>query len=65
MSKQKRIEAFIKKYGFITKKIAASVFSEYNLGEKIRRAKEKGMRIETIMTPQIEGSDFAIYKLIV
>ena len=50
--------------GHISKMEAAKYYSEFGLAEQMRRLRERGMNIESIMTPNGKKQPYATYTLV-
>lgn len=63
MTKRSRVIAHLKSGQPLSKLQCIRKFKYLNLGDVIYQLRCEGFDIQTIMTPQKNGSDYAVYKM--
>ena len=59
-----RLKKHLEMIGHITKLEAAKYYHIYGLKEQINRLIRRGMKIETVMVPQINGQPYGDYRVV-
>ena len=62
-TKINRLRMHLTACGKITKMEAAKYYHIYGLAEQVRRLRDKGMNIESVMTPNGDKQAYATYTL--
>lgn len=63
MNKKSKVIAHLKSGKPLSKLECINRFGYLNLGDIVYELRCKGFEVQTIMTPQKNGSDYAVYRL--